>query len=323
MLPPYGLFSLGFRELASKLNPMSDWLPDLCETDRKNQFLMWKLDVREKLSNTIWPYYDRESDTWCGAAKSWAKSATLREVGLMIDRYQGANSEIRKSIDICHTTEFGDTHLDQFEVEDDPNQPAGVNLRDYICDLTESQFRDTRSIIDAAYRSKKLPGLFWFKKEFVRTRPYQTAHLASKWEFELHSALSARHSSFHSGHCLEGIIFNAAVAEHWLSKPDEYSQSQLEALGKYTVDFGDRRVFAGVHFPSDNIGSWIIALSLIPFTFADSRPILNFVETAITKHSKVYKHIVEAYAGDSELSPGLDLLHQTIKIQQNKVRKAS
>ncbi len=43
---------------------------------------------------------------------------------------------------------------------------------------------------------------------------------------------------------------------------DAMSATQREELCKLAIDLGDRRVFAGVHYPSDNAGSWRIALDI-------------------------------------------------------------
>ena len=313
-LPPYGVFEEGFEASGRSTQPMTDWESSGSRNQRESSYKQWRTDLRQTLADAIWPYFDRDTHDWKGDARNWAEKASFQEIDLMIGHFQGSRRTVGTTISSgVSDPEFGETHRGQFKAEDDPNLDAGVNLRDYVLGLTAQQFQHALWIIDAAYRYKKLSGLFWFKWQFVRTRPYQAAFLQRKYgDFRHLPALSARHSSFHSGHCLEGIMFSAALAEDWMSKPREYSQSQIDALAQYAVDFGDRRVFAGVHYPSDNVGSWVIALSAIPHLYQDPAPILDFVKNAIKTKSAVYKLIDSEYANHQDLRPTLDLLRAYI-----------
>ncbi len=67
------------------------------------------------------------------------------------------------------------------------------------------------------------------------------------------------------------------------------------ALQQFAVDIGDRRVFAGVHYPSDNISSWYAALRIIPHIF-DGQSAATFLWTAITTKSLVYGALLEHIA---------------------------
>jgi hypothetical protein len=60
------------------------------------------------------------------------------------------------------------------------------------------------------------------------------------------------------------------------------------------VDWGDRRVFAGVHYMTDNIASWTLARRLIPFLFrSNAHEVENFAVQAISRHSQVFADIVK------------------------------
>jgi hypothetical protein len=80
------------------------------------------------------------------------------------------------------------------------------------------------------------------------------------------------------------------------------------SLAQYMVDIGDRRVFAGVHYPSDNIASWIMALSLMPEVYADPVRIEGFVRKAIFERSRVFQMISAAYFTDPRASSVANLL---------------
>lgn len=307
MLPPYGLFSLHHRALAARDEPMEDWLPHLNEAERLSEFLKWRAELRTELSKVIWPYLVRQgggvAPTWSGTNIDTARSIVGLELNLMINKFQGAGAKIKEPAPLVSDPEFGDLHVNQFVVEDHPSQPAAINLRDYVSGLSEQQFSDTRSVVDQAYATKKLPGLFWFKNAFMRTRPYQASLILGRDEFENYPALSARHSSFYSGHCLEGVIFSAAIEEFWRSKGGEYSSDQFDSLAQYAVDFGDRRVFAGVHYPSDNIGSWIMALQLAKRAFSEPEQTFSFIRRAIVEKSAVYELIEESFGEYEVLAP--------------------
>ena len=313
-LPPYGLFSLGLKMLADHSKPMSDWRPEIPEVERVETFLEWRNVIRQSLGNTIWPYFDRTQNSWQGDSLNWAESSTIRELDVLIDEYQAHGVKIQEKPVLCQNPTYGDTHLNQFVVEDNPAEPAAVNIRDYVCDLTDDQYDVVRKIVDDAYSSRKLPGLFWLKQEFVRTRPYQAAFLSSRYDFANYRAFSAIHSSFYSGHCLEGIMISAAIAEEWLSDPNTFGTNQLDALARFAVDFGDRRVFAGVHYPSDNVGSWSIALRLIPNVFKRPDQVMDFVRHAITNHSQVFDLVKSTYSIDKQLTHIWNFLDKEIAV---------
>jgi len=74
--------------------------------------------------------------------------------------------------------------------------------------------------------------------------------------------------------------------------------TSAKVLQQFTVDVGDRRVFAGVHYPSDNLASWFTALNLVPRVFDEevAPDIKAFLWEAINSRSIVFdaikKHIV-------------------------------
>lgn len=308
-LPPYGIFPHSHEHLGQQNEMMPDWQHQIPDADaRQTAFLNWRTDIRNTLSDVIWPYFDRATRQWTGAAENTAECVTELEIKLMIQHFQGKQDQLQLQPNLCKNPDFGDTHLGQFRVEDAPSKPAGVNIRDYVCSLTDEQFAYTRQIIEQAY-DRKIKSLFWLKREFVRPRPYQCAMIFGCDTFHTEVAFSAMHSSFYSGHCLEGILFSAAVAEAWSQDGESFDSDGISSLMRYAVDFGDRRVFAGVHYPSDNIASWYIALKLIPQVFDDPALVHQFVVDAITHHSTVYKLISTEYVNHPLLIPGVDLLH--------------
>ena len=75
-------------------------------------------------------------------------------------------------------------------------------------------------------------------------------------------------------------------------------------VGDDSAAIGDRRVFASLHYPSDSLASWIVALSLIPNVFDDDyRDVaLPLVSDAI-RSSLVYLAIEAHVSANSQSSP--------------------
>jgi len=80
-----------------------------------------------------------------------------------------------------------------------------------------------------------------------------------------HGTHTGTHPSLISGHSIQGILLSRMVLEFWLQNNEiekfDKNDIQIKSLAQYAVNFGDRRVFAGVHYPSDNNASWFVALS--------------------------------------------------------------
>ena len=71
-------------------------------------------------------------------------------------------------------------------------------------------------------------------------------------------------------------------------------------MKQYMVDIGDRRVFAGVHYPSDNLASWFCALRLCDHFFSTAgQDAKTLMWEAISQHSAVYKAMASAIAKDA------------------------
>jgi len=120
------------------------------------------------------------------------------------------------------------------------------------------------------------------KKRHQRLRAYQAAMLLPQYgaDFFHIEADSAQTPAFISGHCLQSLMGMAAAALALAGVHYTVTPQQRLALMQYASDIGDRRVFAGVHYPSDNLGSWIAALRLCA-EITDGRQLGQFVAGAI------------------------------------------
>jgi len=112
-----------------------------------------------------------------------------------------------------------------------------------------------------------------------------------------------------SGHCFEGCLIAAGIYELWLSDGLTTTRDQLGALEQYGVDIGDRRVFAGVHYPSDNLASWIIGLRLVN-EVCPNREVGRFLATAIQSKSWIFNLLKES--GHDEYEPVLSVIESLI-----------
>ena len=109
-----------------------------------------------------------------------------------------------------------------------------------------------------------------------------------------------------SGHGLQSAIAGSFVAMEFAA---EFSSNPRlkECWSQFMVDVGDRRVFAGVHYPSDSLASWYCALVFVGrFYGAEVR---RFLWDAITTKSRVYAEVAgHARTSGSPYTPMLDWL---------------
>jgi hypothetical protein len=148
------------------------------------------------------------------------------------------------------------------------------------------------------------------KRAFQRPRPHQAAayllqkHEAKDYQFE--GARSAWTPSFLSGHALENGLSFLGIQQAFLMK--SACTTIIRTCQYMITDVGDRRVFAGVHYPSDSLASWLVLANILNFY-----PALHSLRSTLSsqlKNSPVYKAIdaenTNVYKqGLSELSKAL------------------
>jgi hypothetical protein len=110
------------------------------------------------------------------------------------------------------------------------------------------------------------------------------------FNFEYLDAASSITPSMCSGHCLQGVLEVGGALERLLDDHIPLNLDKLLAICQWAVDIGDRRVMAGVHYPSDNICSWLLFLRMADFVFhrPDIKRIMGF---AIAHRSFVFKEL--------------------------------
>ncbi len=315
-LPPYGVLSNEYKAVLSS-EPMSDW------HGTADQYRKFIRKMRRDIKASIWPAYDRRRGKWKGAAKSFAEAATKAELQICIERFQKPRvlDELPQA---CASLPkpFRQNHLWHFRVEDGLEHEAPyLKMLASKSPVSNFMFYDpgydpaafTAFFLGEARR--KIHGLFDFKPYFARPRPHQTAMIFGLDKFQTRIAKTGRHSGLHpaliSGHCVQGLLLSCLVYEHWLDT-DTVDASRVRQLASYAVDFGDRRVFAGVHYPTDNIASWVLALRMIPRAYRHADTILRFALDAITTHSIVYATVRETFPNHKSLRHSLRLLDEQL-----------
>lgn len=317
-LPPWGALSQEHQVLANLGGPIPDW-----QGEAKDFYELFN-DVKAEIANHIWPEFDASSLTWRGDAADFAEEMTKVELQIAVEQIQKANV-LDRLPDTPHYNGSNEkkNHLWHFRVEDelradkDKQTPfefsatgkPGANFVFYDDRVNPDSFN--KAFVTAGAR--KIHTLFRFKPIFARTRAYQAAMILGITDYKWHLAEYATHAGLHpsiiSGHSLQGILMNAAVMENWLDVID-IDSARWDALAQFAVDFGDRRVMAGVHHLTDNIASWVLALRLIPRSFRHANKIEEFARFAITKKSLVYRTIQNNFHKHPELTQPLKLLNK-------------
>jgi len=306
---PYGVIPGEYKAKGLDTNiVMKAWRPSLSQEDRVKSFNAWRQERLDEFVACLWPRFDAASRTWVGPAKSFASGLTELEIRVMIDAFMDSSDILQtKPSSPLGTDDIGN-HLKHYKYEDEKPHPPGENYRYYDRTLSFEENTDFKYVMIKAISAgtsigRKAAGHFWFKNQMQRPRPLHAAmHFRLEEHFKSELSERGQHPSIVSGHCFQGIMMACAVLESWMMSDTKPSQDRIGSLAQYMVDFGDRRVFAGVHYPTDNVASWVLALSLIPEVFDDPQPILDFLREAVTTRSIVFQVIGDQYTDSIALT---------------------
>jgi hypothetical protein len=249
-----------------------------------------------------WPRWDYKNCKWLqDTSKNSAVSLTLADLDIMQNLHgipNGSdplfNTARPSGIAVAHNK----LHYDLFGIEDSDARLARI-LSYYVPYLPPLNLSQVRSVDDIATYIFRTKGLF------QRPRP-ATLGLMLKKEIRVYRAITALHPSLVSGHATQAMFI---AIELYLQLMKSTSPSGWQAALQYfAVDMGDRRVFAGVHYPSDNLASWFMLTKLAPYIWPnDYKLVRNFIHGAL-EHSVVYKATLQS-APHTCL---LDLLNTTL-----------
>jgi hypothetical protein len=305
-LPPYGPLSIRYRQALDDdgLAIPPDWEPRdagaaIPSEERRKAWDAWLTRMIEMLDGTLWPALSRDT------AETRRERAERRMT--LTDRDLRIMTQLADNMRVCAVFPTGideGRHDDLFAQEDRFGKPIEAGdmadtLRFYAPFLASSlgaQFVDAM----ATGRERKLGTLtLRLKAEFDRPRAYQTAALfglAGSFHHQL--AVTGCTPAFISGHCVQALMSSAYFDERLSATGVFVSDTISRSLQQHAADVGDRRVFAGVHYPSDSLGSWLVALCLTPYVFpaASVASAQAFVAGAVGR-SAVYRALTQSQEG--------------------------
>lgn len=123
--------------------------------------------------------------------------------------------------------------------------------------------------------------------------------LLNRAGFSYREAKSACTPSLVSGHAIQGAMASCYGAR-LLKIELAACPGTAGDLQQCMIDSGDRRVFADVHYPSDNLSSWFCALRLCGnLLSADAQEGKDLLWHSIRTRSLVYRAMAQAVADDA------------------------
>lgn len=318
-IPPYGTPS---QQLQSPSNsePMRHWREDRPAFD---DFIKKVGDVIE---TWIWPSYNKTSGEWEGQSAQTALKMTEAELNISVEEMQKVGLLFRNADTPHHKLPLlKKSHKWHYEVED-LIVSRGQRVSEFegnasLFPMSNFVYYDNSVVPDAMREhfisgaANKYQGTFQLKLRFQRPRPQQMAYMLNIDDFRWYQARSYTHTGNHpaliSGHCAQGLLISASLLERRLDQEKE-TDIDVESLAQFSVDFGDRRVFAGVHYPTDNVASWITVLRLCDNVFENGKYFKEFFAKAITQKSTVFKIIQEEFPKYPEMNGVMELIEKEI-----------
>jgi hypothetical protein len=217
-----------------------------------DEWQKWLEDVANAMKEFLWPRWDTQSRTWDGDVRA-AKELTVADLELM--------QVLRPRLD-APIGAGGTAHRRLF-LEEDKGPPTWKGLLEYLPAASGNLQQQFDGLLIEGGMQLAEPAILQLKMRMQRPRPYQTSFLLGTDVFPYDVAVTAVTPSLVSGNCLQGMMALANVVVRSEFRTGEPLSSEvLLALQRFFVDGGDRRVYAGVHYPSDNLSSWFAALRL-------------------------------------------------------------
>lgn len=293
-LPPYGFINAeNDAFLRSRPVPRGFRL-DPGDTDGPvggaDQWEDWLGALADEMAGFLWPVWLEGG--WEGEAAGQALRLTEADLQVMRDLQGTLSERIRGAGGMTGR------HLDAFKRED--TGVPGATFEYYEPKLPAMLREEMTNAVMTGGLQLARPASQGLKNRFLRPRPQQVAMLLGQRPLPLQPSASAITPAMISGHCIQGTL---ALAQVMASMSDVLEQTPglLQDVQRFLVDTGDRRVFAGLHYPSDNLGSWYTALRLCDHVFgADGPEIRTRLWGAIQDHSMVWKAMDAAVRADAQ-----------------------
>ena len=269
-LPPWGCMKPAYAEAVDGKPPKKFRLRD-GTLPTAAQWTAWLDGLADDLATFLWPRFVNGS--WVGAAAGWMTEMSIADLALL------------PALALQLDTPIGSTPLTHraLFVAEDEAPPSITGFLHYYAAAATPVLKKMPALIAEGGGAFAGPVALCIKQRMQRPRPYQMAMMLGGTGLKHETANSAVTPSLISGHCIQGAMALVNVV-HGLEHKADGSVVPLDAamlghLQSFLIDGGDRRVFAGVHFPSDNISSWYCALRLCRHFFFD--PAADPAQTAI------------------------------------------
>jgi len=144
---------------------------------------------------------------------------------------------------------------------------------------------------------------YHIKALLQRPRPYQAALMIGYPHFINEVTQTGLTPSACGGHCVQGVLGIGGVYEYFIQSGVDLQEKSQDSLKLYAVDIGDRRVMAGIHYPSDNLSSWILFMNLADRVYRNPK-IKCWIWHAIRHRSFVYQTILKFVAKNGATPEG-------------------
>ena len=259
----------------------------------------WLDKLSLEMADWLWPVF--EAGAWRGAAQVSMWELTVADLELIGELSVLLNARVQGN---AHP---GGRHRELWQAEDETAPgPTLVHYQAELLSVHEAEFN--RAVMAGAIATAR-PMSQGLKRRFQRPRPQQTSLWLGRNDLTVMASKSAITPAMISGHCVQSTL---ALGKIFVALQDVMAEQPVlhATLPRYLLDHGDRRVYAGLHYPSDNVGSWYAALRLCPHVFgSESAAVRDFLWKSITAHSDVYRALL-AVVSSNPKSPFAPLLNR-------------
>lgn len=305
-LPPYGLIPIGWLDPNEAEKPPKPWVG-------KVDYVSWLEAVSNLIGEILWPRYDAARSAWVGAARARMEQLTATDFRLFAELRPDFKKPVWDNRTETHETFFlfedtEDYFTDNGRLAQD--RSFDRTLREYFKNLRfDPMLQPIADRYDRIFFKYEEGVDLHLKRRLQRPRPHQVAFMLGVTDFNYERAGTATSPSMISGHSYESLI--GGIGNYLDARTKGAEAVILDTIAQHAVDIGDRRVLAGVHYPSDNLSSWITVLSICPFLFPDSDA-RDWAWQAISGHSLVYRTIEQALhdAPCEAYRPAWEMLHR-------------
>lgn len=293
-MPPWGTMCTAFLEdVQTRPIPVGFAVNGVAGTLRDwDTFVQAQVD---DLGDFLWPRYapGDANGPWIGKAAKTMWSLT--EIDLKVLRT--LRPKLFAPVTVAGRA-LPAVHRALFEKEDyDRERPAFATLAHYLENAAPELRIAVREAADKRFAALG-PAPLRLKFDFQRIRPHQAAAMLGQEPLDNEWAKSGVTPALVSGHALQGLIgFGGALLDKRRALTD--IAGGVEGMLQMMVDYGDRRVMAGVHYPSDNAASWLIAMRLCPLLYGQAAGFMkSALWQAVEQRSVVYRAIVAHASSD-------------------------